>query len=186
MKPAQLTWVLWGATLEAKKLGVAPMLKVSSKGRYAVKAVYELALSVVRGPLTVSHIAHVQNIPEQYLEQLMPLLKRAGLVQGMRGAQGGYRLAGDPADISVKDIVSAVEGPILVAECVTEDGLGCAEMDWCIGPDVWTRVQEAMDETMSRITMDHLVMEQREYSRHKLNWAHAAEVLEETPLGKGG
>ncbi len=145
------------------------MFKVSSKGRYAVKAVYELALHAGRGPLTVSSIAHAQNIPEQYLEQLMPLLKRAGLVVGMRGAQGGYRLAGCPESVSVRDVVAAVEGPIVVAECATDDGTGCAEMDWCIGPDVWTRVQEAVDDAMSQITMDRLIMEQRGFQRTKLS-----------------
>lgn len=137
------------------------MLKVSSKGRYAVKAVYELARHYGHGHLTVGHIAQCQNIPEQYLEQLMPLLKRAGIVNGMRGAQGGYQLAGPPEGVSVRDVVAAVEGPIVVAECTNENGAGCSEMDWCIGPDVWTRVQEAIDEAMTRITMDQLVMEQR-------------------------
>lgn len=137
------------------------MFKVSSKGRYAVKAVYELALHAGLGPVTVGTIAHAQNIPEQYLEQLMPALKRAGIVHGMRGAQGGYQLVNDPRVISVRDVVCAVEGPILVAECAAEDGPGCPEMDWCIGPDVWTRVQEAVDEAMSRITMAHLLNDQR-------------------------
>ena len=144
------------------------MFRVSSKGRYAVKAVYELALHAGRGPLTVASIAHAQNIPEQYLEQLMPSLKRAGLVIGMRGAQGGYQLAGRPQDISVRDVVAAVEGPIVVAECASEDGTGCAEIDWCIGPDVWVRVQDAVDEAMSQITMERLVAEQRVQARHKL------------------
>lgn len=136
------------------------MFKVSSKGRYAVKAVYELALHQGGGPLTVASIARAQNIPEQYLEQLMPLLKRAGIVSGFRGAQGGYRLVGDAAGVSVRDVVAAVEGPIIVAECSSEDGTGCAEMQWCIGPDVWTRVQEAVDEAMAEITMAQLVGEQ--------------------------
>lgn len=157
------------------------MFKVSSKGRYAVKAVYELALHAGQGPLTVAGIAHAQNIPEQYLEQLMPALKRAGLVHGMRGAQGGYQLAGDPAAISVRDVVAAVEGPIVVAECASEDGPGCAEMDWCIGPDVWTRVQEAVDEAMSQITLDRLIQEQRLAKMSQMaQWDLAK------PMGEGG
>ncbi len=137
------------------------MFRVSSRGRYAVKAVYELALHAGRGPMTVGAIAHAQNIPEQYLEQLMPSLKRAGLVRGMRGAQGGYQLAGDPAEISVRDVVQAVEGPIVVAECA-ESGPGCEAMEFCIGPDVWTRVQEAVDDAMSQITLERLIRDQRE------------------------
>lgn len=150
------------------------MFKVSSKGRYAVKAVYELARHMGAGPLTVASIAHAQNIPEQYLEQLMPSLKRAGLVRGMRGAQGGYQLARSPMETSVRDVVAAVEGPIMVAECASEEGPGCVEMNWCIGPDVWTRVQEAVDEAMSRITMDQLI-------RESARGLHLAK-----PVAKGG
>ncbi|PSR24109.1 MAG: AsnC family transcriptional regulator [Sulfobacillus acidophilus] len=158
------------------------MFKVSSKGRYAVKAVYELSLHVGAGPLTVAHIAHSQNIPEQYLEQLMPLLRRAGIVTGMRGAQGGYQLAASPEEVSVRDVVAAVEGPIIVAECASEDGSGCSEMDWCIGPDVWMRVQEAVDDAMSQMTMDRLVHQQRLFIRQKFNEAGLAG----TTLAKGG
>lgn len=158
------------------------MFKVSSKGRYAVKAVYELALHADRAPLTVAVIAHAQNIPEQYLEQLMPALKRAGIVHGMRGAQGGYRLAGKPEDVSVRDVVAAVEGPIVVADCTAEDGTGCAEIDWCIGPDVWVRVQEAVDEAMSQITMDRLIHDQRAFARQRMQELGLAETL----YGEGG
>lgn len=143
------------------------MFRVSSKGRYAVKAMYELAMHMGRGPLTVSSIAHAQSIPEQYLEQLMPSLKRAGLVTGTRGAQGGYRLQGTPDGVSVRDVVAAVEGPIVVADCATEDGTGCAEIDWCVGPDVWMRVQEAVDEAMSQITLDQLMQDQRVFMRQR-------------------
>lgn len=158
------------------------MFKVSSKGRYAVKAVYELALHVGRGPLTVGAIAHAQSIPEQYLEQLMPSLKRAGLVSGMRGAQGGYRLVGRPSDVSVRDVVAAVEGPIVVADCTSEDGTGCAEIDRCIGPDVWVRVQEAVDDAMSQITMDRLMLGQRVGARQKMQEL----ALTEAVLSEGG
>lgn len=158
------------------------MFKVSSRGRYAVKAVFELAMHAGEGPVTVSSIAHVQNIPEQYLEQLMPLLKRAGLVSGVRGAQGGYQLTAGPDEVSVRDVVAAVEGPIVVADCTSEDGTGCAEIDWCIGPDVWVRVQEAVDEAMSQITMAQLMREQRPVSRPK----HSSLGLVEPALTEGG
>ena len=158
------------------------MFKVSSKGRYAVKAVYELATQAGRGPVTVASIAHAQNIPEQYLEQLMPLLKRAGLVSGTRGAQGGYQLMVDATQVSVRDVVAAVEGPIVVADCTSDAGSACAELDWCIGPDVWVRVQEAVDEAMSQITMDQLMREQRVVLRQR----RQGTSLQEAALTKGG
>ena len=144
------------------------MFKVSSKGRYAVKAVYELALHAGRGPETVGSIAHAQGIPEQYLEQLMPLLKRAGLVTGTRGAQGGYQLARPPETVSVRDVVTAVEGPLVVTNCRGVYGSGCPQGHDCIGPDVWIRVREAVDEAMNQITMDRLINEQHVVARHKM------------------
>lgn len=147
---------------------MANLLKVSSKGRYGVKAVYELALRYGHGPVTVSLIAQAQNISEQYLEQLMPALKRAGIVKGIRGAQGGYTLASDPALISVKDVVRAVEGPIILTDCSSEEGVGCEEIAECIGPDVWSRVQEALVDTMAGITFQQLIVQQRGHAKKKL------------------
>lgn len=147
---------------------MALLLKVSSKGRYGVKAVFEIAQRYGQGPVTVGVIAHAQNIPEQYLEQLMPALKRAQIVKGLRGAQGGYMLAKSPDLISVKDVVEAVEGPIIVADCSTEDASGCDEMGKCIGPDVWTRVQEAVVEAMGSMTFQKLLAAQRGHAIKKL------------------
>ncbi len=144
------------------------MIKVSSKGRYSVKAVYELAARYGQGPVAVTWIAKAQNMSEQYLEQLMPALKRAGIVVGMRGAQGGYMLAREPREISVSDVVSAVEGPISLTDCSSEDGMGCPDMDTCVGPDVWSRVQEAVIETMSAMTFEMLLAMQRGETKRRL------------------
>ncbi len=144
------------------------MIKVSSKGRYSVKAVYELAVRYGQGPVAVTWIAKAQNMSEQYLEQLMPLLKRAGIVVGMRGAQGGYMLAKEPREISVSDVVSAVEGPISLTDCSSEDSLGCADMDSCVGPDVWSRVQEAVIDTMAGMSFEMLLALQRGETKRRL------------------
>lgn len=137
------------------------MLKVTSKGRYAVKAVFELAWRYGQGPVAVNTIARAQGISEQYLEQLMPSLKRSGIVQGLRGAQGGYMLCKPPEHISVSDVVTAVEGPILIADCSVEEAQGCEQLDTCVGPDVWSRVQEAVVETMDGMSFQDLVLGQR-------------------------
>lgn len=144
------------------------VLKVSSRGRYAVKAVYELALHYDHGPVAVSFIAQAQGISEQYLEQLMPFLKRAHIIRGLRGAQGGYTLARAPRDISVSDVVSAVEGPILLTDCSSEAAAGCEQMDRCVGPDVWGRVQEAILDAMAAMTFQNLLEMQREQFRTRL------------------
>lgn len=138
------------------------MLKISSRGRYGVKAVFELALRYGQGPVTVTMIAKAQGISEQYLEQLMVPLKRAGIVDGLRGAQGGYRLSRSPREISVGDVVGAVEGPIALADCSTGALTDCAEMGYCVGPDIWNRVQAALIATMDSICFQTLVEEQRQ------------------------
>ncbi len=144
------------------------MIKVSSKGRYSVKAVYELALRYGQGPVAVTWIAKAENISEQYLEQLMPSLRRAGIVVGMRGSQGGYMLAKPPSLISVYDVVRAVEGPIMLTDCSTDEASGCADMDNCVGPDVWSRVQEAVTATMAAMTFEMLIALQRGVGKRRL------------------
>ena len=88
----------------------------------------------------------------------MPALKRAGLVEAVRGAQGGYELAKTPGDISVGDVVRALEGPIMLTMCTSDDPQECAELERCIGPDVWSRVQEALVATMDAMTFGQLLL----------------------------
>ena len=85
-------------------------MKLSTKGRYGVHAMYDLARQVPDVPQPLSTIADRQNIPEAYLEQLLGLLRRAGLVKAVRGAQGGYLLAHAPEEISMGDILRTLEG----------------------------------------------------------------------------
>jgi Rrf2 family protein len=134
------------------------MLRVSSKGRYGVKAVYELAVHYGEGPMALGVIARAQSISEPYLEQLMAPLKRAGIVDGVRGSQGGYQLARDPATISVGDVVRAVEGPIALADCTGEDPSHCPDWASCVGPDIWNQVQAALVETMNGISLAQLLV----------------------------
>jgi Rrf2 family cysteine metabolism transcriptional repressor len=137
------------------------MLRVSSRGRYGVKAVFELATRYGTGPVSLTQVARAQGISEPYLEQLMPALKRAGLVAAVRGAQGGYELGRSPKDITVGDVVRALEGPIALALCTSEDSPECPELDRCIGPDVWSRIQEVLVQAMDSMTFDELVQAPR-------------------------
>jgi Rrf2 family cysteine metabolism transcriptional repressor len=138
------------------------MLRVSSRGRYGVKAVFELARRYGPQPVSLTVVARAQGVSEPYLEQLMPALKRAGLVEAVRGAQGGYRLAVPPHAVSVGDVVRALEGPIMLTTCTSDDPAECPELARCIGPDVWSRVQEALVATMDAMTFDQLVARQAE------------------------
>lgn len=133
------------------------MLRVSSRGRYGVKAVFELARRYGEGPVSLSLIAREQGLTEPYLEQLMPALKRAGLVESVRGSQGGYQLHRHPSRVSVGDVVRALEGPIMLTTCTSDDPHDCPELSKCIGPDVWSRVQQALVATMDGMTFDGLL-----------------------------
>lgn len=91
------------------------MFSISAKGIYGVSAVLELALRPDGGPMQIRDIAEAQNIPQHYLEQILVVLKRGGIVKSFRGAQGGYALAGDPSGIRLLDVISLLEGPLDVA-----------------------------------------------------------------------
>ena len=91
------------------------MFRISAKGIYGVSAILELALHHDSGAMQIRDIASAQNIPQHYLEQILVVLKRGGIVKSFRGAQGGYALAADPADIRLLDVVVLLEGPLDVA-----------------------------------------------------------------------
>ena len=93
-------------------------MKISTKGRYSVTALYELAQRYGEGPVSLKCVAQGQGLSENYLEQLMVPLRRAGIVQSIRGAQGGYMLAKSPAEITIGSIITTVEGPIAVVDCL--------------------------------------------------------------------
>ena len=95
------------------------MIRLSTKGRYGVIAMFELSRSYEEGPLSVRRIAERQDIPSAYLEQIMAGLRHEGLVESVRGRDGGYRLARPPERITIGDIVRAVEGPIALSSCLT-------------------------------------------------------------------
>ena len=87
-------------------------MKLSTKGKYGLKAIFELSLHVDEGPIPVNMIASKQNIPEQYLEQIFSTLKKSKLVKSVRGAQGGYLLNEEPKNITVGDVLDVLEGPV--------------------------------------------------------------------------
>lgn len=95
------------------------MMKLSTKGRYGVIAMYDLAMHAGdKEPISIKNVAERQEISEHYLEQLMGQLRKAGLVKSTRGAQGGYFLARSPKDVTVGDIIRVMEGPIAPVDCL--------------------------------------------------------------------
>ena len=131
----------------------ADIIKLSTKGRYGVCAMYDLAVCFGEGPQTVKAISERQNIPEAYLEQLIARMRKAGLVQSIRGSQGGYLLADDPANISISAILRATEGTIAPVSCVEEDDDPCENAPGCPMHMLWGRIYVGMNELLDSITL---------------------------------
>lgn len=132
-------------------------MKFSTKSRYALRAMIELALHYNEGPISVKTIAESQQISEAYLEQLMSSLTRSNLAKSIRGAQGGYLLAKDPSKIRVGDVIRAMEGAIVPVECVhPENPIECERFDGCVSRKVWERVRDVVDEALDSLTLQDL------------------------------
>lgn len=137
-------------------------MKFSTKARYGLRAVLELALRYGEGPVSVKTISEHQDISEAYLEQLMSGLGKAGLVKSQRGAQGGYLLAATPEKTGVGDVIRALEGPIVPVDCVNRTApLSCDRAEKCVSRIVWARVRDAVDQVLDSLTLADLVGEVR-------------------------
>lgn len=127
-------------------------MKLSTRTRYAVRAMIELAQHDAPRPLQLKIIAQRQEISVKYLEQLMAVLKSAGLVSSIRGSRGGYILARAPNQITLSDILHCVEGPVATVDCV-EDGSRCARAAECAAREVWMKVEQAIDNVLQSVTL---------------------------------
>lgn len=138
-------------------------MKLSTKGRYGLRALIDLAQYSEVAPVSIGSIAERQNLSERYLEQLMSLLKKAGLIQSIRGAGGGYVLAKNPADISVGDVLRALEGSLEPVECSGySENEECAASGGCVTKYVWKRINESINQTVNEIKLDTLVEESKQ------------------------
>lgn len=137
-------------------------MKLSTKGRYGLRALIDLAQYSEVEPVSINSISARQGISERYLEQLMALLKKAGLVKSIRGAGGGYVLAKEKKDISVGDVLRALEGKLEPVECsgfLAEEG--CEAAGGCVTKYVWQRINESINHTVDEIKLDQLVQESK-------------------------
>lgn len=132
-------------------------MKISTKGHYGVQAMFDLAQHHGEGPISLKSIAERQDLSEHYLEQLIAVLRKSGLVKSVRGAQGGYILAREPADIKVGDIIRVLEGPIAPVECVNdEDPEQCLKAEFCITRNVWEKVRISIEDVLDSITLEDM------------------------------
>ena len=136
------------------------MIRISTKGRYGTRAMLDLALNHENGLVLLKDIAERQDISIGYLEQIIPSLKAAGLVNSSRGAHGGYALARIPADITLKEIISALEGPLSLVECIKDPKI-CNKTDLCTTRDLWNDLNEKIDDYLVSVTLQQLVDKHR-------------------------
>ena len=136
-------------------------MKLSTRGRYGIHAMYDLAVHYGDGPQSIQCIAERQNVPEAYLEQLIAMLRRAKLVISNRGAQGGYRLAREPGEITVGDVLRALEGGLNLVDCLEEDD-ACGRSCACPSRIVWMKIRDGLNQVVDGITLQDMIEEQRE------------------------
>lgn len=139
-------------------------LKLSTKGRYGLRAFIDLAVCGESQPVSLASIAQRQEISVSYLEQLMAKLKRAGLVKSVRGVNGGYRLAMPADEISVGDVLRALEGDLTPVECAGIDNDGkkhCNGSSQCVSKIVWKRINDSINDTVDSIYIGELVRESK-------------------------
>lgn len=135
-------------------------MKISTKGRYALRLMLDLALADPGAPIPLRDVAQRQEISDKYLEQIVTPLSRAGLVRSVRGAGGGYLLTRDPSQYTVGEILRPLEGSLAPVSCV--DGSECCERaEQCATLDVWRQIQQAVSGVVDHITLADLVEQQR-------------------------
>lgn len=133
-------------------------MKLSTKGRYGLKAMFELAIHYGEGPVPLRNIAESQDISEHYLEQLIAVLRKSGLTSSVRGAQGGYLLNDTPNNITVGDVIRALEGEIAPSDCVLDENTGkCIKEEFCVTKNVWIKIRNSINEVIDSITLQDMV-----------------------------
>ncbi len=131
-------------------------MKLSTKGRYGVKAMVDIAIHSANEHVSIKSIAERQNISEYYLEQLFAQLRKAGIIKSTRGHFGGYALSKPPDQISVYDIIEVLEGSIEVSDCI-EDTASCANIECCATRLLWVRIKESIDNVLKSTTLKDIV-----------------------------
>ena len=133
-------------------------MKLSTKGRYGLKAMFELALHYGEGPVPLKNIAESQGISDHYLEQLIAVLKKNGLVTSVRGAQGGYMLTNTPDKITVGEIIRTLEGDISPSDCITDNqAIKCERKESCVTKMVWIKIRDSINNVIDSITLQDMV-----------------------------
>jgi Rrf2 family protein len=132
------------------------MLKLSTKGRYGVRLMVDLAQHYGKGPVVLKDVGRRQDISVKYLEHLIVPLKKAKLIRATRGARGGYVLFSPPGSITLRDIISAVEGGVCLVEC-TKSPAACRRSGICLSRSAWNDISNKISETLESFTLEQIL-----------------------------
>ncbi|QGT99379.1 Iron-sulfur cluster regulator IscR [Candidatus Syntrophocurvum alkaliphilum] len=137
-------------------------MKFSTKSRYGLRAMIEIASNENNDPIPSKTIAQRQDLSVRYLEQLLLPLKQAGLLKSIRGSQGGYILGKKPSEITVLDIIRVLEGPIAPVDCVNESSPEkCNRFESCVTKNIWYKVRDCVTDILNSYTLKDLLNEQK-------------------------
>jgi Rrf2 family iron-sulfur cluster assembly transcriptional regulator len=150
-------------------------MRLTTKGRFAVTAMVDLAMRQTRGPVPLAAISERQHISLSYLEQLFGKLRRRKLVSSVRGPGGGYRLAQPMQNMSVADIVIAVDEPLDATQCGGKEN--CKDEQRCMTHDLWANLNKKMHEYLSSVSLGDLVAQQADKPVAVLHDKRAAEKV---------
>jgi len=145
-------------------------MKLSTRGRYGVRLMLDLALHYGEGPVLLKDIAGRQGISEKYLWQLINPLKTVGLIGSTRGAHGGYVLARPPEEISLKEIVRVLEGSLCLVDCV-ENPAVCDRFQTCTSRDIWSEASNQISQILESMTLDKMVVKQRTKNQESIEYS---------------
>ncbi len=135
------------------------LLKISTKGRYGLKAMFELAVRYGEGPVLMSTLAKQQNVSRKYLHSLLSPLQNAGLTRSRRGVHGGYLLTRPPHMIFVSEVLEALEGPMLLVDCVASEDT-CSESLSCPTRKLWVHMTNSLKTGMEGMTLSDLLSQE--------------------------
>ncbi len=132
------------------------MLRLSTKGQYGVRAMFEIARAASEGPVTIRKISERQDVSVAYLEQILNTLRKAGLVKSVKGPGGGYVLGMDPERFSIGEILRALEGPVAITSCL-DPREGCMRVEGCVTHLLWKSLGEKIEGFLDSMTLRDLL-----------------------------
>lgn len=132
-------------------------MKISTKGRYALRLMLDIALNDAAGPVRIKDVSARQEISDKYLEQIVSVLNKAGFVRSIRGPQGGYRLTRKPQEYTVGSILRLTEGSLAPVACLEYEENDCPRQDTCATLQLWEMLNDAVKGVVDKVTLADLV-----------------------------